>query len=51
MKFTGEKLKKVKGVFTALSSVIDETLHIGPLAVMDTDVEIITKWDFGSSEL
>lgn len=34
--FAGECGERVRGVFRALSSVVDETLYTGPLQAMET---------------
>lgn len=49
--FTEETREKVKGVYDALSSVVDETLHLGPLQSIDTGKYLITIKDILPDEL
>lgn len=43
--FTEETREKVKGVYDALSSVVNETLHIGSMQSIETDGYLITLKD------
>ncbi|KAH9385610.1 uncharacterized protein NEMAJ01_0506 [Nematocida major] len=47
---TGENRERVKGVFNALSSVVDETLHMGALQVLTTETHCITAREILSEE-
>ncbi|KAI5192456.1 hypothetical protein NEMIN01_2020 [Nematocida minor] len=49
--FAEEKRERVKGVYDALSSVVNETLHTGPLQSMQTEKYLITPKDILPDEL
>lgn len=49
--FTEETREKLKGVYDALSSVVDETLHTGPLQSIQTKEYLITLKDVLPDEL